>query len=125
MDPLLLAALGAGAYYFLVHKKQPSHAFQPVTGGVTNKPWLTRVMNVTGSGDNKRTTVELWAPAGSWGPHLQLHVATYDQTGSDKASRVATYVNETAPKEIIKAAGQDFGIKKGGAVISGRRLHMV
>ena len=120
MEPLVLAAAAATAgWYFLIHKKSPAYAFQPVTGGVTKKPWLTRVTKITGSGDNKVTTVELYAPAGSWGPHQQLLVATYQQKGSNLADRKALSFGQFATPEMVTAAGQDFGIQKPATTVSG------
>lgn len=122
MDPIAaLAVGGAAAYYFLVHNKKEQRAFQAVTGGTTGKPWKTRVIDIQGTGDNKVSTVELWAPAGSWGPHLDVLVVTYQQKGSDKNSRVTLGTGPNAIAQMVSAAGQDFGIKKPeGALISGK-----
>lgn len=115
---LLPIALGAAGVYWYLHKKEP-YEFQAVTGAVTKKPWLTRVLKVQGTGDAKVTTVELWAPKGSWGPHEQLLVATYQQTGSDKSTRKVLGYGPDALPAMITAAGQDFGISKPATSVSG------
>lgn len=114
MPPLLLAAAGAGLLYFATRKK--TYAFETVTGGVTGKQWLTRVVSITGSGDTKQQIVEVWAPAGSWGPAGQLLVVTYQQTGSDKNTRKLLSTGPDAVPAMVTAAGQDFGVKSNPAV---------
>lgn len=127
MELLTLAALGAGGY--LLYKKFGSEAkvfdFQSVTGGVTKKPWKTRVTAISGTGEAKVSTVEVWAPAGSWGPHLDLLVTTYQQKGSDKNSRTSVGTGANALPEMVTAAGQDFGIKKPATTVSGAPDHVV
>jgi len=118
MEPITLILAAGAAWYFL--SKQKTHAFQAVTGGVTRKPWLTRVVGVSGSGDNKKQMVELWAPAGSWGPHGNVLVVTYEQTGSNKGSRRSLGVGPEAVAAMVTAAGQDFGIQQSPpATVSG------
>lgn len=117
MEPLTLIIAAGAAWYFL--SRQKSFAFQPVTGGVTKKPWLTRVVNITGSGDAKKTMVELWAPAGSWGPHGNVLVVTYEQTGDNKGSRRSLGVGPEAVPAMVTAAGQDFGIQAAPATVQG------
>lgn len=109
MNPLLVLGGGAAAVYFLSRAK--TFAFEPVKGGVTGKPWLTRTINISGSGDNKKTLVELWSPAGTYGPHQQILVVTYEQTGSDKSTRVSKGVGPEAVPAMVTDAGKDFGIK--------------
>lgn len=118
MEPITLL-LAAGAAWYLLSKQQKTHAFQPITGGVTKKPWLARVVGISGSGDNKKTMVELWAPAGSWGPHGNVLVVTYEQTGSDKGSRRNLGVGPEAVPAMVTAAGQDFAIKTAAPTVAG------
>lgn len=122
MELLAMAALGAGGYW--VYKKLsegPTYPFESVTGGVTKRPWKTRVVSIQGTGADKITTVQVWAPAGSWGPHLDLLVTTYQQKGSDKNTRVSTGTGPSAIPQMVTAAGQDFGIKNpaSGTTVSG------
>ncbi len=117
MEPITLILAAGAAWYFL--SRQKSYAFQPVTGGVTHKPWLTRVVGITGSGDNKKTMVELWAPAGSWGPHGNVLVVTYEQTADNKGSRRSLGVGPEAVPAMVTAAGQDFGIQTAPATVQG------
>lgn len=118
MEPLTLLVAAGAAWYFL--SRQPkTYSFQPITGGVTHKPWLARVVGITGSGDNKKTMVEIWAPAGSWGPHGNVLVVTYEQTGSDKNSRRSLGVGPEAQPAMVTAAGQDFAIRTVPATVAG------
>lgn len=103
-------ALGAVALYALSRKNQAPQ-FSSVQGK-SGKKWLTRTLGVAGTGPSRTTTVEVWAPAGSYGPHLDTLVATYNQTGSDTSSRVALSTGPNAVPQMITDAGQDFGIKK-------------
>lgn len=117
MQFLTLGAAAAAVYYFLFRKK--GYGFESVRGSVTGKPWMTRVVSITGSGDDKLTTVELWAPKASWGPHDDMLVATYRQKGSDKGSRQSIAIGPHALPQMVTAAGQDFGIQKAAATVSG------
>ena len=78
-------------------------------------------MSIQGTGADKVTTVQVWAPAGSWGPHLDVLVTTYQQKGSDKNTRVSLGTGPSAIPQMVTAAGQDFGIKSpsSGTTVSG------
>lgn len=118
MAPLLPIAVAAGALWYFSRKK--TFAFEPITGGVTGKKWLTRVVGITGAGDAKKTLVEVWSPAGTYGPHLQVLVLTYEQTGSDKNSRVNKGVGPQAIPIMVTDAGKDFGVRQpAGVTVSG------
>ena len=125
-NPLLL--LGAAAAFLFFNQKK-TYGFETVQGKTSGHQWLTRVVSITGSGDDKKTVVEVWAPAGSWGPMQQTLVATYEQTGSDMASRRMLSTGPSAVPQMVTAAGQDFGIKQpavstsvsGDALIAGFR----
>jgi hypothetical protein len=122
MEPILLAALGAGGYFlYKKFNEGPSYPFEAVTGGVSKKPWKTRVVKIVGTGAAKQTTVEVWSPAGTWGPHLDLLVTTYKQTGSDKNTRTSLGTGPNAIPQMVTAAGQDFAIKSpsSGTTVSG------
>lgn len=108
--PIIPIALGALAVWALSQQSK-TPAFQPVEAK-NGRKWLTRTLSVTGSGPTKQTVVEVWAPAGSFGPHLDMLVATYRQLGSDTNSRVALSTGQGVPDAMITAAGQDFGIRK-------------
>jgi hypothetical protein len=110
--PIVPLALGAAALYFLNRSSAPP-TFSAITAS-SGRKWLTRTLGVTGTGPSRTTTVEVWAPAGSFGPHHQLLVATYRQTGADTNSRVAISTGPDAVASMIAAAGQDFGIRKPG-----------
>jgi hypothetical protein len=108
--PLLPLALGGVALYAL-HQKSQQPQFSTVQAK-SGRKWLTRTLGVTGSGPTRKTTIEVWAPAGMYGPHQTLLVATYTQTGSDTNSRVALSTGPQAVATMITDAGKDFGIKK-------------
>jgi hypothetical protein len=103
-------ALGAAVLYAL-SKAHGQPQFSPVQAK-SGRKWLTRTLGVSGSGPTRTTTVEVWAPAGAYGPHLDTLVATYRQTGSDTNTRVAVSTGPSAVSQMITDAGIDFGIKK-------------
>lgn len=105
-----MIALGGAALYLLTREK--AYPLEPVQGSKTGRNWLVRVASVSGSGDAKQTVVEVYAPEASYGPHKQLFVASYRQTGSDKASRVVVQQNPHALPQMVADAGLDFGIHK-------------
>lgn len=108
--PIVPIALGAAALWFL-NRTGSAPQFSSITAS-SGRKWLTRTLGVSGTGAARTTTVEVWAPAGSFGPHNQVLVATYRQTGADTNSRVAVSTGPHAVPEMITAAGQDFGIRK-------------
>ena len=110
--PLVPLALGAAALWAITQKnKQPQFS---TVASKSGRKWLTRTLGVTGTGDARTTTVEVWAPAGAYGPHLDTLVATYTQKGSNTDSRVALSTGPNAVPQMITDAGQDFGIRKPG-----------
>lgn len=108
--PLVPIALGAAALWALSRSGQKP-VFTPVQAK-SGRKWLTRTLGVSGTGDGRTTTVEVWSPAGSYGPHLDTLVATYRQTGADTNSRVAVSTGPSAVPQMITDAGIDFGIRK-------------
>lgn len=108
MEPITMIALGAGALFMLTRDKK--YPLEPIQGGKTGKQWLARVASITGTGDDKQTVVEIYAPAGSYGPHVQTFVASYRQKGSDTNSRVVVQQNPNAIPQMVTDAGLDFGI---------------
>ncbi|MGB1274721.1 MAG: hypothetical protein ACPG77_03135 [Nannocystaceae bacterium] len=112
MEPITMIALAAGGLYLLTRKGGPQPPKAAVTGSKTGKQWLTRIASVQGSGDDKIVTVEVYAPAGSYGPHHETLVTTYQQTGSDKGSRKVVSIDPRAIPQMVTDAGLDFAIKK-------------
>lgn len=106
--PLVPLAIGAVALWALSKQKQ-APGFSTVQAK-SGRKWLVRTL--PGAGPQGTTTVEVWAPAGAFGPHLDVLVATYRQTGSDTTTRVALSTGPSAVPAMITAAGTDFGIKK-------------
>lgn len=129
MEIITIAALGTAGY--LLYKRLTNEPgakvndFQTIKGGVTGRSWAVRTIEVDGSGETKKTTVEVWAPASSWGPHASLLVTTYQQTGSDKNSRTTLGTGPNATPEMVTAVGQDFGVKKPATAVSGSPDHVV
>ncbi len=111
MSALIPIAL-AGAVVYALSKTQSSAPQFTDVQSTSGRKWRTRTLGVTGSGPTRLTTVEVWAPAGAYGPHLDTLVATYKQTGSDTATRVALSTGQNAVSQMITDAGMDFGIKK-------------
>lgn len=108
--PLVPLAIGA-AVVFALSRSGKSTSFSPVTAK-SGRRWLTRTLGVMGTGPSRTTTVEVWSPAGSYGPHLDTLVATYRQSGEDTNSRVALSTGPSAVAKMIADAGVDFGIRK-------------
>ena len=72
--------------------------------GRSGKPWRVKLLGKTG--DSRE--YEVYAPAGSWGPHAELSVLRYSQLGSDMSSRKVTAVGTPVPVEITTGAMSDF-----------------
>lgn len=101
-----VAALGLFAGLGLWHIMKPS---VNLVTGKSGKPW--RVVLLGKTGDVK--TYELFSPAGSFGPHAELSVLRYSQTGSDMASRKVVGVGQGVPAEMTSVAASDFGLYLG------------
>jgi hypothetical protein len=125
MEPIFAAlGLGAGGYWLYKKLKNAPHPFQDVKGGVTGKPYKVRVIDIKDVGAGKQQTVEVWSPAGTYGPHLDTLILTYAQTGSDKATRKLVGTGSNAVAQMVTDAGQDFGVKK-PTTVSGAPDHVV
>lgn len=111
MSAFIPIALAGAVVYALSRTSSAAPQFSPVQAK-SGRKWLTRTLGVTGTGPTRTTIVEVWAPAGAYGPHLDTLVATYKQTGSDTNSRVAQSTGKDAVSQMITDAGLDFGIKK-------------
>lgn len=99
---LLLGLLGlGGAAAFLLHGKTGL-----LTTGQSGKAWrVVLLSNVAGV-----KTYEVFSPAGSFGPHGELSVVRYQQTGSDMGSRKVVGVGAGVPEAMRAAAASDFGL---------------
>lgn len=88
-----------------------------LVAGKSGKSW--RVVLLGKTGDVK--TYELFSPAGSFGPHGELSVLRYSQTGSDMGSRKIVGVGQGVPTEMMTAASSDFGLpfNAGGVLAPG------
>ena len=98
---LLLAAVGVGAAIALKGKKPGD-----LVTGKSGKLW--RVVKLPDSAGVKN--YEVFAPASSFGPHGELSVLRYSQTGSNQSSRAITGVGAGVPEAIVKTAASDFGL---------------
>lgn len=97
---LLLGAVGVGAAFVL--KKPDGDAVL----GKSGKTW--RVVFLGNQGGV--TTHEVFAPPSSFGPHGELSVLRYSQTGSNQDSRKITGVGAGVPAPIVQTAASDFGL---------------
>jgi hypothetical protein len=102
-----LAGLGAFAIFKLVSTPDE------LTLGKSGHKW--RVV-LHGKSPGGITEWEVFAPAGSWGPHGELSVLRYVQTGSDMSSRKLTGTGAGVPPEITAGAKEDFGLSTGGVL---------
>ncbi len=129
--PLLaLAALGAGL--FAVFSSKKANALEP-GGGAAAPPVSTLPATPAPSGTPSQTvsinghiwklvpvpssdgfvgasTVDVFAPAGSWGPHGELRVLRFTQTVSPGAPRVLAGVASGVPPAVLQAAIKDLAI---------------
>lgn len=97
---VLLAAVGVGAAFALSKKDGD------VVTGKSGKTWRVVFLgNQSGT-----TSYEVFAPASSFGPHDEMSVLRYSQTGSDQASRKITGVGSGVPASIVQTAASDFGL---------------
>lgn len=97
---LLLGALGVGAAVAMIKKDGD------VVTGKSGKTW--RVVFL-GNASNVKS-YEVFAPASSFGPHGEMSVLRYTQTGADQGSRKITGVGAGVPALIVKTAASDFSL---------------
>jgi hypothetical protein len=81
--------------------------------GKSGKSW--RVVLRGKTGDVKE--YEVFAPANSWGPHAELSVLRYSQTGSDMGSRKIVGVGAGVPEAMKAGAASDFGLPTTGGAL--------
>lgn len=96
-----LAGLGAFAIYKLVSTPDE------FTLGKSGHKWRVIMRGRTPAGV---TEWEVFAPAGSWGPHGELSVLRYTQSGSDMSSRKLVGTGAGVPPEMVTGAKSDFGL---------------
>lgn len=128
LNPLvLLGALGAGAFALLASKKSSAATLPPGTPGTTTLPGGTVVPAPTlpatpapaaSTGQTVSVNGHTWklvpvsggtdvfAPAGSWGPHGELRVLRFTGT----SPRVLAGVAADVPKAVLDAAMKDLGV---------------
>lgn len=97
-----LGGLALGAV-LLLQKKLPGD----LVTGKSGKTWRVVLLGVSGA----VKTFEVFSPAGSFGPHGELSVLRYQQTGSDMGSRKVTAIGAGVPEAMRAAAISDFGLK--------------
>lgn len=110
-NPLFpLAALGVVAFGAMALSSRPAAA-KPAAGsavkGKSGKTW--RVVLLSTSGATK--TYEVFSPAGSFGPHGELSVVRYAQTGADTTARKIVGRGRDVPDAMFTTAAADFGLK--------------
>jgi hypothetical protein len=99
--PLIVAALGAIGVAAYAFSKKDSGLVRAKSG----KDWKVTLLSTAGN----VKTWEVWAPAGSFGPHGELSVIRYSQTGSDINSRKVVGTGAGVPADMITTAKSDFG----------------
>lgn len=92
------AALGAAV---LIGKKPGD-----LVMGKSGKAWRVVLLGQVGG----VKSYELIAPEASFGPHAEMSVLRYTQSGSDTASRKITGVGAGAPASVVQTAASDFGL---------------
>lgn len=115
MNPILpLAALGLGAFALLAgtSKKASAATPQPAKLPATPAPATAASQSVkVGKNTWKLVPVsggtDVYAPAGSWGPHGELRVLRF----SGSKPRVLVGVADGVPKPVLDAAMKDLAIK--------------
>lgn len=105
---LLLLGGAAAAGAILLANKKPD-----LVTGKSGHPW--RVTVLSRSGDTK--VFEVFAPAGSFGPHGEVSVVRYSQTGSNINSRPVVSTGSGLPPQMLQTAVEDFGLQIPGQVI--------
>ncbi|HEY3493834.1 MAG TPA: peptidoglycan-binding protein [Polyangiaceae bacterium] len=134
LNPLIpLAALGVGAFALLSAKKAsalppgtpsssvPPAATVPSLPATTPPPPNAPSQTVSVNGHTwklvKRTDgdIDVFAPAGSWGPHAELLVCRFKQ-GAAASDRTLAGAGKDVPKAVLDAALKDLGIKVPGAL---------
>jgi hypothetical protein len=103
-------ALAAAAAVGLYQITRPS---EDLVIGRSGKKW--RVVLLGKMGDNR--AYEIFAPAGSWGPHPELSVLRYSQTGADMNSRKVQAVGSGVPAAMMAGAALDFGLDFAGSKV--------
>lgn len=123
VSPLPLLALGGAAAFVLTQTKKakastpgklpaapaPTLPAAPAPSGapsqtVSANGHAWKLVQVPG-----KTEVDVFAPAGSWGPHGELRVLRYDQPSS-ASPRVLVGVAEGVPKAVLDAAMKDLKV---------------
>jgi hypothetical protein len=97
---LLALALGGIGAAVALSKKEGD-----VVTGKSGKTWRVVFSNASGV-----KTYEVIAPASSFGPHAELSVLKYTQTGSDQSARKIIGVGAGVPVAIVQTAASDFGL---------------
>lgn len=99
---LIVAALGAVGLGAAMALKKPGD----VVTGKSGKTWRVVMLPIAGS----VKTYEVFAPKASFGPHDEMSVLRYSQTGSDMASRKIVGIGSGVPEVVARAAADDFGL---------------
>lgn len=109
MKPLLVTLGLGGLAAWLITKKAAQAATNGMLVEKNGHKWLLRVVEpppgVVGS-----ATYNVFAPAGSWGPHSELLVVRYTQATAPSAPKVLAGVGANVPVAMRDAAMVDLGI---------------
>lgn len=115
MNPILpLGILGLGAVALLASKKSGASPAPVPTLPATSAPPSAPSQTVSTGGHSWKLvpladgSVDVFAPAGSWGPHGELRVLRFK---GPSGSRILVGAAEGVPKTILDAAMKDLGVK--------------
>ncbi len=108
MSPLLLLGIAAGALVLLKDSKgRIANAIGTVSTFTDSSghPWKVALVS-----NAEPKAYDVYAPAGSWGPHGDMAVLRYAQQGSDLSSRHLLSIYPEAPAATVAAAKTFFGV---------------
>lgn len=106
------AALGLGALYFFSRGKKPAGSRAGGPAGATLKD-TEDVWDVRNAGnDGASVFFDVYAPAGSFGPHAELYLMRIKRTGDGPPVFVsADPTNAETVPNVLAAAVRDLGVE--------------
>jgi hypothetical protein len=121
MQPnLLLGLAGAGAAYWYFFMRTAQAALPPgQTVSAGGRTWILRdvaqPLDARGVPVVGASLVDVYAPAGSWGPHAELRVIRYAVVTAPGLPKILAGVGANVPIAMRDAAMAAFGVKVEGA----------
>ena len=109
INPLLLLALGGGALALMSNKGNAASS-NVITGSFVVKGKSGKSWRVNTRMDGQTMIADVWATAGSFGPHQDIPVMTYTQHGADLSTKKFKEAPANVPSAILTTARVDFGV---------------